>query len=150
MNCAGYRDVLMDVIDGTLSPAAREEARTHERSCSDCAGLARAAREQSALLARLPRPTPPSDLGMRIERALGLRGAVVRPRRWRAWAAAAAAALVAAAGLLGSPRTPDAERSVEVVDVVLPDRGSFLGRVSPSAENPGAGLLDPLILVENP
>jgi predicted anti-sigma-YlaC factor YlaD len=150
MNCAGFRDALMDVIDGTLSPAAHELAHLHEKSCSDCAGLARTVREQSALLSRLARPTPPSDLGMRIERALGARGAVVRPRRWRAWAAAAAAALVAAAGLLGSPRAPDAERSVEVVDVVLPDRGSFLGRISPSVDNPGAGLLDPLILVENP
>jgi len=150
MNCDRFRDAVMDLVDTTLPPAAREEARTHERTCPECAGLARAVRGQSALLSRLPRPAPPSDLGWRIERALGSRAAVASPRRWSAWAAAAAAALVGVIGILSAPRGPQAERSVRVVDVELPDRGSFLGRVSPNVENPGASLLDPLVTSENP
>jgi hypothetical protein len=39
---------------------------------------------------------------------------------------------------------------VRVVDVELPDRGSYLGRLSPNAENPMASLLDPLDSGENP
>jgi anti-sigma factor RsiW len=146
--CTGFRELLIDHVDGTLSPADRASASAHEASCAECADLARSVRSQSALLSRLPRPLPPADLGARIERALGSRGMVRRPRRWRAWAAAAAAALVAAIGLFASPRAPDVQRSIRVVDVELPDRGEALGRLSPSAADPGASLLDPLVTPE--
>ena len=149
--CAGLRDVLLDYVDGTLAPAGRDAARAHERSCAECAELIRTVRAQAALLSRLPRPAPPPDLGGRIERALGARGTVLRPSRWRAWTAAAAAGLVGAIAFFAAPRGPEAERSVRVVDVELPaDRGSYLGRVSPNVENPGASLLDPLVTSENP
>ncbi len=146
--CGAFREGVMDHVDGTLHPAVRDAAAAHERSCAACAALARAVRVQSALLSRLPRPAPPADLGARIDRALGSRGTVLRRPRWRAWTAAAAAALLAAIGLVAAPRGPAAARSVQVVDIELPDRGSFLGRVSPNVENPSASLLDPF--GENP
>jgi len=148
--CAVFREGLMDHVDGTLHPAVRDAARAHESSCAPCGALARAVRSQAALLARLPRPAPPPDLGARIERALGSRGTLRRPRRWRAWTAAAAAVVVAAIGLVAAPRGPGAARSVQVVDVELPDRGKFLGRVSPNYENPAANLLDAFAAGENP
>jgi anti-sigma factor RsiW len=148
--CAAFRDGLMDYVDGTLPPAARDAARAHELSCAACAGLARSVRAQAAILSRLRRPAPPPDLGARIERALGPRGTVLRPRRWLAWTAAAAAILVAAIALVASPTGPAPARSVQVVDVELPDRGTFLRRVSPNFENPSASLLDPLVANENP
>jgi anti-sigma factor RsiW len=147
-DCDRFRDALLDLVDGTLAPADLAAARAHERSCEACASLAGAVRTQSALLSRLPRPAPPADLGARIERALGARSVVRRPRRWMAWTAAAAALLLAVAGVAGTLRGSAPERSVRVVDVELPDRGSFLGRYSPSVENPGANLLDPLVTNE--
>jgi len=150
-SCAGFRDALMDVVDGTLSPAARESARAHERTCADCAELARTVREQSAILSRVRRPAPPADLGARIERALGARVTVQRPRRRMGWTAAAAAVLVAAIALVTAPTGPKAARSVQVVDIELPVRNAaFLRRVSPNFENPSASLLDPLVANENP
>lgn len=147
-SCDGFRDVAMDYVDETLSPTARDAARAHERTCAACAELVRAVRDQAGLLSRLARPAPPLDLGGRIERALGTRGTLPRVHRWRAWTAAAAAAIVVAIGLVAAPRNAAPERSVRVVDIELPDRGSFLGRVSPNAENPGASLLDPLVTNE--
>jgi hypothetical protein len=148
--CGAFRDALMDFVDGTLPAAELDAARAHERACPECASLALTVRGQASLLSRVRRPLPPPDLGLRIERALGSRGAVVRPRRWGAWTAAAAAGLVAAIGLLGVPSRRAAERSVHVVDVELPERGSFLGQISPNLDNPGASLLDPLVTGENP
>ena len=75
--CAGLRDVLLVYVDGTLAAAGRDAVRMHEQSCAACAALLRSIRAQAALFSRLPRPAPPSDLGDRIERALGSRGTVV-------------------------------------------------------------------------
>jgi len=147
-DCARFRDALIDHVDGSLPPADRAAARAHEGSCDPCGALAGAVRAQAALLSRLARPAPPSDLGLRIERALGARVAPRRSRLWMAWTAAAAAALFALVGFAGTQNGPAPERSVRIVDVELPDRGSFLGRYSPSVENPGATLLDPLVTSE--
>lgn len=148
--CAAFRDALMDYADGSLEPAARDAARAHERACAACASLTRSVREQAAIFSRLPRPAPPPDLGARIERALGTRGTVRSVARRRPWIAAAAAVLVAAAAFFAAPRSAAPERSVRIVDVELPDRGSFLGHVTPTAGDPGASLLDPLVSNENP
>jgi predicted anti-sigma-YlaC factor YlaD len=145
-SCAAYRDALMDVLDGTAPPAARD----HGRTCAACAELSRAFGAQAALLSRARRPLPPPDLGLRIEAALGSRGVRTRRPSWRAWAAAAAAAVIVAFSLRASPAPAAPERTVRVVDVELPDRGSYLGRLSPNAENPMASLLDPLDSGENP
>ncbi|HEY3225908.1 MAG TPA: hypothetical protein VGK61_02795 [Planctomycetota bacterium] len=150
--CAIFRESLLDYLDEALHPAVREAARAHERSCAGCAGLVRSVREQRALLSALPRPAAPENLGARIERALASsRRAAFRPRRWTAWTAAAAAAAVVAIGLLaGIPRLRAPERSITVIDVELPDRGTLLGRFAPSYENPTGSLLDPLVSNENP
>jgi len=91
-----------------------------------------------------------SASGARIERALGARGKAVRLVRWRAWTAAAAALLIAAIAMVASPRPRAPERAVQVVDVELPNRGAFLGRITPTLDNPDASLLDPLMAPENP
>jgi len=150
--CAIFRESLLDYLDEALHPAVREAARAHERSCADCAGLVRSVREQRALLSSLPRPAAPWDLGARIERAVAnSRRASARPRRWMAWTAAAAAAAVAAIGLVAAaPRLGAPARSLTVVEVELPDRGTLLGRFAPSYENPTGSLLDPLVSNENP
>ena len=150
--CAVFRGGLMDHVEGALPPAAADAARAHEGACAACGPLARDIRAQVALFSRARRPAPPADLGARIEAALGARGRPEVRRRWGAWPgmAAAAAVAVAAIGLLGGPGSPAASRSVQVVDVVLPDRGSFLGRVSPNFDNPSASVLDPLVTGENP
>ncbi len=150
--CAIFRESLLDYVDEALHPAVREVAHAHERSCPDCAGLVRSVREQRALLASLPRPAAPGNLGARIERALAnSRRPAFRPRRWTAWTAAAAAAVLAAIGFMaGASRLRAPERSITVVDVELPDRGTLLGRFAPSYENPSASLLDPLVTNENP
>lgn len=146
MNCQEFCDAALDLVDGTPSPAAR----AHERDCTACAAIVETVRRQSALLSRVRRPEPPQDLGGRIERALGSRGKVVHLNRWRAWTVAAAAAIAVAVGLIAAPRSAAPERAVQIVDVELPNRGSFLGRITPTLENPEASLLDPLVTPDSP
>jgi predicted anti-sigma-YlaC factor YlaD len=149
--CGLFRDGVMDSLDGALHPAARDAARAHEQACSACAGLAAAIRSQADLLAGLPRPAAPPGLGERIERALDARRSAAVSRRWSGWAAVAAAAAVLAVVLLPlhrDPSAPPAHRTVRVVDVELPDRGTLLGRFAPNYENPTASPLDPLVANE--
>jgi len=150
MNCQEFRDAAMDLVDGTLAPAAEAAARAHERDCAACAAIIETVRRQSALLSRIRRPEPPQDLGGRIERALGSRGKVVHLSTWRAWTVAAAAAIAVTVGLIAAPRPASPERAVQIVDVELPNRGAFLGRITPTQENPEASLLDPLEAPDSP
>jgi len=53
-------------------------------------------------------------------------------------------------GLLGAPRRQAPERTVQIVDVELPNRGAFLGRITPTQDNPEASLLDPLLTPDSP
>jgi len=149
--CGIFRAGLMDYLDGALHPAVRDAARAHEQACAACGTLAAALRGQAALLAGLPRPSAPPDLGERIERALGARRAAPAPRRWTGWAAVAAAAAVIAIALIPLHRDgpgPAPRRAVRIVDVDLPDRGTLLGRFAPNYENPTASPLDPLVANE--
>jgi len=149
--CGIFRDTVMDYLDGALHPAVGDAARAHEQSCAACAALAASIRSQAELLAGLPRPAAPPDLGGRIERAIGARRPALAPRRWTGWAAVAAAAAVVAIAvvpLLRGDSAPAPRRAVRIVDVELPDRGTLLGRFAPNYENPTASPLDPLVANE--
>jgi hypothetical protein len=62
-NLAGYMD---DAITGAAQVRERVQVREHLDGCADCREELQHFRKLSALLSRLPRSLPPSDLAVRI------------------------------------------------------------------------------------
>jgi anti-sigma factor RsiW len=145
-DCDRYRDLLPDLVSGTLDPGRREDVDAHLGACQECRG-------ESGLLEALlrARPEPPRDLELRIQARVreefGRAEGRNAPQRWAgsrrprgglilpffgsryaipASALPAAAVVILALGtaVLWNPRGPNMEQeSIQVVsaDEPLPE-----------------------------
>jgi hypothetical protein len=87
MTCSELDILLVDYLDGTLSPGDARSVETHLESCSACAELARDARLAMAFMERAAEAEPPPQLLTRIlhETASGRHGRLGRPSGIRSW-----------------------------------------------------------------
>ena len=102
MFCSQYRDVIQELVDGTLGPVRRAELQTHLDHCDDCRALVADLQKIRATAASLDRPQPPDHVWMQIAGRLRqegrVSGASSAPRRNLAWLALAAALVIAVGG----------------------------------------------------
>lgn len=102
MYCSQYRDVIQELVDGTLGPVRRAELQTHLDHCDDCRALVADLQKIRATAASLDRPQPPDHVWMQIAGRLRQEGRVSGassvPRRNLAWLALAAALVIAVGG----------------------------------------------------
>ena len=98
MYCKQYRDVIQELVDGTLGPVRRAELQTHLDQCDDCQALVADLKKIHDAAASLDRPAPPDHVWMQIAGRLRQEGrvtAVETPRRHFALLAIAATLLLA-------------------------------------------------------
>lgn len=99
MYCSQYRDVLQELVDGTLGPVRRAELQTHLDHCDDCRALVADLQKIRTTAASLDRPQPPDRVWMQIAGRLRQEGRVTgspsTPRRNLAWLALAASLVIA-------------------------------------------------------
>jgi hypothetical protein len=99
MYCSQYRDVIQELVEGTLGPVRRAELQTHLDHCDDCRALVSDLQKIRATAASLDRPQPPDHVWMQIAGRLRqegrVSGASSLPRRNLAWLALAAALVIA-------------------------------------------------------
>lgn len=99
MYCSQYRDVIQELVEGTLGPVRRAELQTHLDHCDDCRALVSDLQKIRATAASLDRPQPPDHVWMQIAGRLRqegrVSGAAPLPRRNLAWLALAAALVIA-------------------------------------------------------
>lgn len=99
MYCTQYRDVIQELVDGTLGPVRRAELQTHLDQCDDCRALVADLQKIRAAAASLDRPVPRDHVWMQIAGRLRQEGRVtataVTPTRHFAWLALAASLVIA-------------------------------------------------------
>jgi hypothetical protein len=99
--CSQYRDVIQELVDGTLGPVRRAELQTHLDQCDDCRALVADLQKIRATAASLDRPQPPDHVWMQIAGRLRQEGRVTGARasqRNLAWLALAASLVIAVGG----------------------------------------------------
>ena len=126
MYCKQYRDVIQELVDGTLGPVRRAELQTHLDQCEECQALVADLKKIRDAAASLDRPAPHDHVWMQIAGRLRQEGRVTTvdtPRRHLALLAIAATLLLAVGASLY---------------VLLPLRNQ--GNATQSAQaNPGSG-----------
>ena len=98
MYCKQYRDVIQELVDGTLHQVRRAELQTHLDQCDDCQALVADLKKIRDAAASLERPAPPDHVWMQIAGRLRQEGRVTTvetPRRHFALLAIAATLLLA-------------------------------------------------------
>lgn len=99
MYCTQYRDVIQELVDGTLGPIRRAELQTHLDQCDECRALVADLQKIRAAAASLDRPAPRDHVWMQIAGRLRQEGRVtaanVTATRHVAWLALAAALVIA-------------------------------------------------------
>ena len=124
MHCKQYRDVVQELVDGTLGPVRRAELQTHLDHCDDCRALVSDLEKIRQAAGALPQPQPPQHVWLQIAGRLHQEGRVTAaaPARGRHLALLAiAAALVLAVGAS--------------IYILLPLRNQ--GAATQSAQGPG-------------
>lgn len=76
MYCKQYRDVIQELVDGTLSPIRRAELQTHLDQCDDCRALVADLKKVRDAAAALDHPAPPGHVWMQIAGRLRQEGRV--------------------------------------------------------------------------
>jgi anti-sigma factor RsiW len=95
MYCKQYRDVIQELVDGTLGPVRRAELQTHLDQCDDCRALVADLKKIRETAASFEHPAPPDRVWMQIAGRLHQEGRVTpvahaakaRPFVWLALAA---------------------------------------------------------------
>jgi len=131
MRCKKVIRQLSAYLDGQLTAAEREAARSHIAGCARCRGEMEALERTAYAVADLPRLRAPSDLRDQVMAKLdGVAPAEARPPQWRMyWGAAAAVVFAVVIMLLITPRRTEpgavapAAKNVPVGAVALADRG---------------------------
>ena len=99
MYCTQYRDVIQELVDGTLGPIRRAELQTHLDQCDECRALVADLQKIRAAAASLDRPAPRDHVWMQIAGRLRQEGRVTgttaSPARNLAWLALAASLVIA-------------------------------------------------------
>jgi putative zinc finger protein len=99
MYCSQYRDVIQELVEGTLGPVRRAELQTHLDHCDDCRALVSDLQKIRLTARSLDRPQPPDHVWMQIAGRLRqegrVSGASSLPTRNLAWLALAAALVIA-------------------------------------------------------
>ena len=101
MYCKQYKDVIQELVDGTLGPVRRAELQTHLDHCDECGALVADLQKIRDAAASLDRPAPPAHVWMQIAGRLRQEGRLTAapPARGRQLALLAiAASLVLAIG----------------------------------------------------
>lgn len=101
MNCKQYRDVIQELVDGTLGPVRRAELQTHLDQCDDCRALVADLQKIRDAAVSLDRPAPPDHVWMQVAGRLRQEGrvrATAAPRSRYIALLALAATLVIAVG----------------------------------------------------
>ncbi len=131
MNCAQFRDLVLDFLDGSIRECAGFEA--HRSSCAACAETLRGVGHNEKALAAARAPMAPADLWAGIAaRISGGRGVPFRRTKIAAGLAAAAALLFSLAlAFSGSPRP----RLAIVIREVTPEAGRTMGALVPRYED---------------
>jgi hypothetical protein len=76
MHCTQYRDVIQELVDGTVGPVRRAELQTHLDQCDDCRALVADLQKIRAAAASFDRPAPPDRVWMQIAGRLRQEGRV--------------------------------------------------------------------------
>lgn len=98
MYCTQYRDVIQELVDGTLGPIRRAELQTHLDQCDECRALVADLQKIRAAAASLDRPAPRDHVWMQIAGRLRQEGrvtAATATTRHFAWLALAASLVIA-------------------------------------------------------
>ena len=101
MHCKQYRDVIQELVEGTLGPVRRAELQTHLDQCDDCRALAADLQKIRDAASSLRRPLPPQHVWTQITARLHQEGRVAppaAPRSHRLAMLAIAASLLLAVG----------------------------------------------------
>ncbi len=99
MHCKQYRDVIQELVDGTLGPVRRAELQTHLDQCDDCRALVADLKKIREAAASFEHPAPPDRVWMQIAGRLHQEGRVTpapaaKPRHF-VWLALAATLFLA-------------------------------------------------------
>ena len=79
MHCKQYRDVIQELVDGTLGPVRRAELQTHLDQCDDCRALVADLQKIRGAAGALPHPAPPQHVWLQIASRLHQEGRITRP-----------------------------------------------------------------------
>ena len=79
MFCKQYRDVVHELVEGTLGPVRRAELQTHLDQCDDCRALAADLQKIRDAASALARPLPPQHVWTQIAGRLHQEGRVALP-----------------------------------------------------------------------
>jgi hypothetical protein len=79
MLCKQYRDVIQELVDGTLGPVRRAELQTHLDQCDDCRRLVADLEKIREAAAALDHPAPPQHVWLQIANRLHQEGRVTMP-----------------------------------------------------------------------
>jgi len=84
MDCEKARELMLEFVEGTLSPRQAEEVKAHVESCPECMRELEDQSSRTRALQALGRVRAP-DQWEEISRAIDEPGARVRPGGWKGW-----------------------------------------------------------------
>ena len=132
MYCKQYRDVIQELVDGTLGPVRRAELQTHLDQCDDCRALVADLKKIREAAASFEHPAPPDRVWMQIAGRLHQEGRVTsmpvvsKPRilPWLALAATLFLAVGASIYVLYPLRTQRVSQGTAELKTPAADAGS--------------------------